>query len=119
MCRGRPFFDLVRLLLAVASVATVVAKDAPRKDDTDRRIHLMGDALSARDRGDLLAAQKAIAELAVLSPKDPTVQRLRAEIEAQLNSMKAATEKISADVAPAAEKKPDSEGAIDVKFSDT
>jgi hypothetical protein len=119
MFRSRPFLDFVRLTLVVLSVAAASAKDLSSKDDTDRRIHLMGDALSARDRGDLLAAQKAIAELSVLSPKDPTVQRLRAEIEAQLNSMKAATAKISAENAPPTEKKPDSEGAIEVKFSDT
>jgi hypothetical protein len=94
-------------------------KEVTPKDSTDRRIRLMGDALGARDRGDLLAAQKAIAELSELSPKDPTVQRLRAEIENQIASMNAATAKIATGTAPRPEEKIEPDGSIAVQFDKT
>lgn len=104
--------------MASAIATAAVAKDAPQ-DTTDRRIRLMGEALAARDRGDLLAAQKAIGELSLLSPKDPTVQRLRSEIEAQLVQMKTATEKIAAERDHSREEKPKDDDAIEVKFSES
>ena len=74
-------------LLAVALVALVVpAGSAVAQSPTDVKIRLMSDALRARDAGDLAAAQKAIDQLAALSPNDTSVQRLRAEIEALRNA---------------------------------
>ena len=60
------------------------------------KLRLIGDALTARDRGDLLAAKRAIDELSQLSANDPDVQRLRTEIQAQIEVMKKATAEISA-----------------------
>lgn len=70
---------------------------AAPKDPTNVKINLMAEALRARDRGDLLAAQKAVAELSKISPTDTAVQRLRNEIEAQLATVKAATARIAAE----------------------
>jgi general secretion pathway protein D len=53
------------------------------QSQTDTKIRLMSEALKARDAGDLPGAQKALAQLATLSPGDPAVKKLSAEIEAQ------------------------------------
>ena len=46
--------------------------------------------LRARDAGDLAAAQKALTQLAAMSPDDKAVQRLRSEIEAQATAQQVA-----------------------------
>lgn len=89
---------------------------AQPKDSTDIKVRLMGDALRARDSGDLLAARKAITELAALAPNDGTVRRLREEIEAQIAAMKTATEKISAEKKSSTGNNPDRDGVIDVQI---
>ncbi|WP_414664940.1 type II secretory pathway, component PulD [Horticoccus sp. 23ND18S-11] len=80
----RPLLASVLVVLAVAFPgAAMPLRAAPAPSQTDAKIRLMSDALRARDAGDLAGAQKALAQLATLSPNDPAVQKLRAEIEAQ------------------------------------
>ncbi|MES2693929.1 MAG: hypothetical protein V4773_10685, partial [Verrucomicrobiota bacterium] len=76
--------SLVAVLAAalLASVVPVVPVHA--QNQTDAKIRLMSEALRARDAGDLPAAQKALAQLNQISPNDPAVQRLNAEVEAQV-----------------------------------
>lgn len=71
----------VGLLLGFAGCKTI-------EPSTDAKIRLMATTLRAREQGDLIAAQKAIAELTVLAPNDVSVHRLRQEIDAQIASMK-------------------------------
>lgn len=74
----------VLVLLAAAFLAAVMpVQTASAQNSTDAKICLMAEALRARDAGDLTGAQKALAQLAVVSPNDPAVQKLRTEIEAQ------------------------------------
>jgi general secretion pathway protein D len=71
------------VLAAALLAASVPAPTAFAQNQTDAKIRLMSEALRARDAGDLAGAQKALAQLAVVSPNDPAVQKLRSEIEAQ------------------------------------
>lgn len=75
-------------------------------DLTAQKIRLVGEALEARDKGDLMGARQAIAQLSRLAPHDPTVERLRSEIEAQIERMREATRRIAAEQAAVAPPKP-------------
>lgn len=94
-----PFVLLVVVLFALA-VPTVPSHAQPQ---TDAKIRLMSEALRARDGGDLATAQKMLAELATLAPADPTVARLRAEVEAQRVAQSEAAAKAEAQRAAAAQ----------------
>ncbi len=97
--------SLLVLLAAALVAAAVPAPDVLAQGQTDVKIRLMSEALRARDAGDLAGAQKALTQLASVSPNDPAVLRLRAEIEAQVAAQQnaaqqsAATRK-AAEVAP-------------------
>lgn len=94
--RSLPASVLVVLAVAVLGAA-VPLHAAPAPSQTDTKIRLMSEALRARDAGDLDGAQKALAQLATLSPNDPAVQKLRAEIEAQaVSQQKALAERAAA-----------------------
>ena len=75
--------SLVVVLAAVLLGAIVPLAAAPAPSQTDAKIRLMAEALRARDAGDLAGAQAALAQLATVSPNDPAVNKLRAEIETQ------------------------------------
>ncbi len=71
-------------VLAAALLALAVpAGRVIAQGQTDVKIRLMSEALRARDAGDLDAALKSLGQLATLSPNDPSVARLRSEIETQ------------------------------------
>src|SRR5690606_416525 len=59
------------------------------EDSTGTKIRLMSETLRARDQGDLAAAQRALEQLARLAPSDRTIEKLRAEIEAQAIAQRA------------------------------
>ena len=82
-----PFSPSLLVLLAVV-LGTLVLPVARSfaQNQTDAKIRLMSEALRARDAGDLATAQKTLAELSAIAPNDPTVARLRAEVEAQRNA---------------------------------
>ncbi len=72
------------LPLAIALLALAVsAGRSLAQTQTDTKIQLMSEALRERDAGDLVGALKSLEQLAALAPSDPSVQRLRKEIEAQ------------------------------------
>jgi len=75
--------SLPAVLAAVLLGAMGPSQPAFAQSQTDTKIRLMSEALKARDAGDLPGAQKALAQLATLSPGDPAVKKLTAEIEAQ------------------------------------
>src|SRR5688572_12277627 len=94
-------------VLAVLVAATIGAltpvQPAYAQTQTDAKIRLMSEALRARDAGDLAAAQNALNRLANLSPNDPAVQKLRAEIEAQaVAQQNALAQRAAAEAAAAA-----------------
>ena len=99
--KTRPLsLSLVAALAAALLVAVVPVRQAfaqNQKDQLDSKIRLMSEALRARDAGDLAAAQRALTQLAALTPNDPAVQRLRAEIEAQAAAQQAARQTQSAE----------------------
>ena len=74
--------SLLVVLAAVFLGAALPLSAAPAPSQTDAKIRLMAEALRARDAGDLAGAQAALNQLATVSPNDPAVQKLRAEIEA-------------------------------------
>ena len=91
------------VLLAAALLAVAVpAGSLVAQSQTDVKIRLMSEALRARDAGDIDGAQKALSQLTALSPNDPSVQRLRAELEAQRAAQAAAAVRPPAPVAPPA-----------------
>ncbi len=75
--------SLVAALVAAIMASAVPAPQAHAQSQTDAKIRLMSEALRARDSGDLAGARKALEQLNQISPNDPAVQRLRAEVEAQ------------------------------------
>src|SRR3954468_8657655 len=95
----RSFSSPFVVLLAVVLLVAVPYGHMAEQNQTDAKIKLMSEALAARDAGDLAGAQKSLDQLATLTPNDPAVKRLRAEVEAQvaaLNQQRAA-EKAAAD----------------------
>ena len=101
----------VVLLLLLAGFGGCKTLEPP----TDAKIRLMAATLRAREQGDLISAQKSIAELGVLAPNDAGVRRLRQEIDTQIASLKGvASELKTTPVAPAKPTPGDVE-IIDVK----
>ncbi len=74
--------SLLVVLAVVFLGAALPLSAAPAPSQTDAKIRLMAEALRARDAGDLAGAQAALNQLATVSPNDPVVLKLRAEIEA-------------------------------------
>src|SRR5688572_3510257 len=82
--KTRPLPAFVPAVLAAVLLAAVMPQpSAFAQSTTDAKIRLTSEALRARDAGDIAGARKALDQLAALSPNDPAVQKLRAEIEAQ------------------------------------
>jgi general secretion pathway protein D len=80
----RPLLTPLAVLFAAALLGLAVpAGRALAQNQTDAKIRLMSEALRARDAGDLAKAERNLAELAALAPNDPSVARIRAEVEAQ------------------------------------
>src|SRR5688572_13649244 len=91
------------VLAAALVAASMPVSPVFAQNQTDAKIRLMSEALRARDAGDLAAAQQALAKLASLSPNDPAVQKLRAEIEAQaVAQQNALAQRAAAEAAAAA-----------------
>jgi general secretion pathway protein D len=88
--KTRPLPTSLLVVLAVALLASAVPlRTAFAQSPTDTKIRLMSEALRARDKGDLAAAQAALAQLTKLAPEDKAVQRLRAEVDAQAAAQQA------------------------------
>ena len=104
------------VLLAAALIALVVpAGSLVAQSQTDVKIRLMSEALRARDAGDIDGAQKALNQLAALSPNDPSVQRLRVELDAQRAAQTAAAARPPS-VAPSSAASAATPAMIDVKI---
>src|SRR4051812_11608244 len=87
--KTRPLTPPVIAMVAAAVLLLFVPLAVPAaQDDTDIKIRLHAEALRARDAGDLVAAQAALAQLTKLSPNDEKVKRLSAEIEAQATAQR-------------------------------
>ena len=108
--------SLLVLLAAALLALAVPAGRVAAQSQTDVKIRLMSEALRARDAGDLDAAQKALAQLAALSPNDPSVQRLRAELDAQRLAQAAAAARPAAAPAPTTPAATPAPAMIDVKI---
>src|SRR3954463_15605157 len=67
-----------------AWIALALAGCSTPEPVTDAKVRLMAATLRAREQGDLIAAQKAVNELAVLAPTDIGVARLRQDIDTQI-----------------------------------
>jgi len=105
------------VLLAAALLALAVpASSLFAQSQTDVKIRLMSEALRARDAGDIDGAQKALNQLAALSPNDPSVQRLRVELEAQRAAQAAAAARPPAPAAPVSAAATPAPAMIDVKI---
>lgn len=75
-------FSCCCLLLGMGVPAGMLHGQAP----TDERIQLMSDALAARDAGDLALAREKLMALLELSPGDPALERLLANVEVKLRA---------------------------------
>lgn len=81
---------------------------------TDAKVRLMAATLRAREQGDLIAAQKAVNELALLAPTDAGVARLRQDIDTQIASMRG----VATELKPATPKPPPREAAGNIEVVD-
>jgi general secretion pathway protein D len=130
--KTRPFPASVFAVLAAALIgAAVPLSPVFAQSQTDAKIRLMSEALRARDAGDLTGARKALDQLSSLSPNDPAVQKLRAEIEAQAVAQQSALAQRAAaqqaaatapaapaPIAPVATATPSAPTMIDVRIPD-
>jgi hypothetical protein len=64
--------------------------DLRAQPQTEVKIRLMSDALTARDRGDFAAAKAKLEALQAIAPNDPNVRRVLAEVTARLEAQLAA-----------------------------
>ncbi|MEZ5413825.1 MAG: type II secretory pathway, component PulD [Opitutaceae bacterium] len=76
--------------LCAVTVSGLLINRVAAQSTTESKIHLMETALQARDAGDLITARRTLLQLSELSPGDPTVKRMLAEIEAKLSAQPAA-----------------------------
>ena len=79
--------------LCAVTVSGLLINRVAAQNTTESKIHLMETALQARDAGDLITARRTLLQLSELSPGDPTVKRMLAEIEAKLAAQPAAVER--------------------------
>ncbi len=96
------FVLLAAALLALAAPIGRAAEPSP----TDVKIRLMAEVLRARDARDLDTAQRTLNQLAALSPNDPSVLRLRAELDAQRTAQAEAAARAAAQPAPSPVSRP-------------
>ncbi len=108
------------LLLAVAIFALAApVGHAAEPSPTDVKIRLMAEVLRARDARDLDTAQRTLDQLVALSPNDPSVLRLRAELDAQRSAQAEAAARAAAQPAASlARSAAAAPGMIDVKIPD-
>lgn len=100
--KNRPVSPSYVVVLAAAILlAAVPVPHAFAQSQTEVKIRLMSEALRARDVGDLAGAQRALTQLATLSPNDPAVQRLQTEIETQTAQRAAQAQGAATQPAPA------------------
>jgi hypothetical protein len=107
------------VLVALGGVILGMGGCASPEVVTDAKIRLMATALGAREKGDLITAQRAVAQLQVLAPTDPGVLRLRQEVDAQIASMKGVATELRADSAVVARPAPSSVEVVDVTLLNT
>lgn len=72
----------VAALVVCAAFAGVASADSA--DKTQEKIRLMVTAVQARDSGDFKASKQALEELVKLAPKDESVQRMLADVNADI-----------------------------------
>ena len=95
----------VAAIIACSAFAGVASADSA--DKTQEKIRLMVAAVQARDSGDFKASKQALEELVKLAPKDESVQRMLADVNADIErqtkgevpvlASKQAVEKIAAE----------------------
>ncbi len=104
--------SLLVLLAAALLALAVPAGRVVAQSQTDVKIRLMSDVLRARDAGDLDKAQQTLNQLMALSPNDPSVLRLRTELDA----LRAARAEAASRPAPAPVAAAPAPAMIDVKI---
>jgi general secretion pathway protein D len=77
------FLPVLSLVVAAALGSSVVlpAADRGTASDTEIKIKLLADALTARDTGNVAEARRLLAELQKIAPGDPSVLRLKESID--------------------------------------
>ncbi|MBI5768165.1 MAG: type II secretory pathway, component PulD [Verrucomicrobia bacterium] len=95
--KHRPLLTPLAVLFSAALIGLAMpAGRALAQNQTDAKIRLMSEALRARDAGDLDKAEKVLAELTALAPNDPSVARLKTELEAQRAALSEAAQRAQA-----------------------
>ncbi|EIP97264.1 type II secretory pathway, component PulD [Opitutaceae bacterium TAV1] len=74
--------SIIAALAVPALFAMTLPSNLSAQSQTETKIRLMADALSARDKGDLATAKSNLEQLRQLAPDDVTVQRLLASVNA-------------------------------------
>lgn len=72
----------VAAIMACTAFAGVAS--AAQADNTQEKIRLMVTAVQARDSGDFKASKQALEELVKLAPNDESVQRMLADVNADI-----------------------------------
>lgn len=68
----------------MACTAFAGVASAAQADNTQEKIRLMVTAVQARDSGDFKASKQALEELVKLAPNDESVQRMLADVNADI-----------------------------------
>jgi hypothetical protein len=98
---------LLCLVLALtASCRSPSASRKPAPDVADTKVRLYGEALTARDAGDLTTARARLQALIEISPNDPGLQRLLASVETAIAAPPPPPPVVSAPVVPVPEVRP-------------
>lgn len=111
-----PSSSCLFLAVAIFALAAPVGH-AAEPSPTDVKIRLMAEVLRARDARDLDTAQRTLDQLVALSPNDPSVLRLRAELDAQRSAQAEAAARAAAQPAASLSRSAAAApGMIDVKI---
>ncbi len=112
--RNKPRFAFVAALLAGLAVSTGAAVAAD-SDKMQEKINLMTAAIQARESGDLQAAKKSLEELIKIAPNEKGVQRVLADVNADIERQQKGEKTVLADSEKVAKVESDKKAVEDAK----
>ena len=111
--RNKPRFAFVAALLAGLAVSSTAV--AANSDQMQEKIKLMSAAIEARESGDLQSAKKSLEELIKIAPREQGVQRLLADVNADIERQQKGEKTVLADSEKVAKVESDKKAAVEAK----
>lgn len=111
--RNKPRFAFVAAMLAGLAVSSTAV--AANSDNMQEKINLMTAAIQARDSGDLQAAKKSLEELIKIAPNEKGVQRVLADVNADIERQQKGEKTVLADNEKVAKVESDKKAAVEAK----